>query len=423
MQAQPININDLRVGMYVQLDMPWIRHPFPVSSFLISSERQLAALRKLGPGPARWIPERSDIRLRASGPGEHAARSEPASGPRPTGQVVSIAPPAAEALSNDFRLDMAQERVAAIACRQLCEAATEELRRVQSLAGEDPLAAGVRTKALATRLVSVLEGQGELCIRLIPSGGEDVAAHSMNVSVLALVLGHAFDWATPDLLSMGEGALLHDIGKVAGLRPGPARVAPREAHVTRGAAIVRGMGLSTVGASVVADHHERADGSGYPRGIRSDRMVAAARLVAMVNHYDNLCRPPSGGIGLMPNEAMSTLLQRCPGQHDATLLAAFVDTMGIYPPGSVVELTDGRHALVVRVRNGRRQTARVQVLSAGIAAGESACLELTDPGRLGIRRAVTMSELPIAARESLPSFWRPAYYCERDKCPPGLQAR
>ncbi|WP_428421528.1 HD-GYP domain-containing protein [Methylibium sp.] len=383
----------------MQLDTGWLHHPFATSSFRIGSEDDLAVLRRLGPQRLHWLPELSDMQPSPQIPGGEAAKPEPAPSSGPGGALP--------------------ERVAAAACQRQFEAVAEELRAVYRVANGDPASAGDRTRALVATLVDAVQSQGGLYIRSVPRTAGDIAVHGANVAVLSLLLGRAFDWPAADLADIGAGALLHDIGKLAEARR---HVRARtsqvrqgiegdDAHVTKGVALVNAMGLSAAAAGVVADHHERADGTGYPRGLRSDRMSAAARLVALVNHFDNLCSPVSGEAGLLPHEAMACLLQGS-GRHDRGLLSAFVDAMGIYPAGSVVQLTDGRYALVTRLRRGRREAVRVQLLERLAPGDDPRCLDLVEPAVLGIARGVGLCDLPVDARAALDPDRRPAYFWE-----------
>ncbi len=96
----------------------------------------------------------------------------------------------------------------------------------------------------------------------------------------------------------------------------------------------------------IAGHHEAADGSGWPRGIRETQRLAL--ILALVNRYDNLCSPEARDAEpLMPAEALAHMFKNESGQHDPALLSALVKLLGVYPPGTVVQLTNGSLALVV----------------------------------------------------------------------------
>jgi putative nucleotidyltransferase with HDIG domain len=405
MPAHFIKVRDLCVGMFVYLDAAWDHGPFPAASFRITTSKQLEALINLGADRIRWSPDRSEIGRRGE-----------ATGHKPERRSSSAA--------TEFEI--------ATECRRQFEAATEELREIQRTAIAHRVAGGVGATLLAGKLVEAVENRTELCLRLVPITLDDVAAHSMNVSVLSLMLGRAFDWSTAELRDMTVGALLHDIGKCEGLRRKGLDDSARDAntHVADGLAAARDMRISSASMDVIADHHERVDGSGAPRGIRSDRMSPAARLVALVNEFDNLCHPSPDSRALLPHEAMSAMLQKAGSHHDPGLVAAFVKAVGIYPAGSIVQLTDGRRALVLRVRTGRMPAIRVQIIS-GVStfhqwtpdAGQF--VDLVQPGVLGIRRALKMSDLLPGEREALPVFRRSGFFWDLesakapDGCSPG----
>ena len=90
-------------------------------------------------------------------------------------------------------------------------------------------------------------------------------------------------------------------------------------------------------------------------------MSAAARIVALVDRFDNLCNPAQAARTLTPHEALSTMFAQSQHQFDSTMLSAFIRMMGVYPPGSVVQLTDDRYALVVSVNSTRPLKPRVLV--------------------------------------------------------------
>ena len=100
---------------------------------------------------------------------------------------------------------------------------------------------------------------------------------------------------------------------------------------------------------VLAQHHENADGSGFPLRVKTERMSVAARIVALVNRYDKLCNSPVLAQAHTPHEALSMLFAQAQSKFDASMLNSFIRMMGVYPAGSVVQLTDDRYALVMSV--------------------------------------------------------------------------
>jgi hypothetical protein len=148
-------------------------------------------------------------------------------------------------------------------------------------------------------------------------------------------------------------------------------------------------------------------------------MTVAARLVALVNHYDNLCHPAQASQALTPHEALSRMFARGKERYDATLLTSFVRMMGVYPPGSLVQLTDDRFALVDSVNSSRPLKPRVLVYDPEVARDEPLLLDLEAEPALGIRRSLPVTQLPRAAQEVLMPPPRLAWFFEaRDEEPP-----
>ena len=102
-------------------------------------------------------------------------------------------------------------------------------------------------------------------------------------------------------------------------------------------------------------------------------MSAAARIVALVNRYDNLCDPALPAHALTPHEALSLMFAQTRSKFDASMLNAFIRMMGVYPPGSVVQLTDDRFALVTNVNSTRPLKPRVLVYDRAGAAPTRRC--------------------------------------------------
>ena len=125
-------------------------------------------------------------------------------------------------------------------------------------------------------------------------------------------------------------------------------------------------------------------------------MTMAARIVALVNRFDNLCNPHLLARALTPHESLALLFAQWRSQFDTSILSAFIKMMGVYPPGSVVQLTDDRYGLVMAVNSARPLKPSVLVHDLGGAARRS-------PGarsRIGGRpRHPAQPEGPAAAAE------------------------
>jgi HD-GYP domain-containing protein (c-di-GMP phosphodiesterase class II) len=245
----------------------------------------------------------------------------------------------------------------------------------------------------------------------------------MNVTVIALLLARQLAVPQPVLMELGVGALMHDVGKIA--LPDRVRLArddfnANEAalyrdHVAQGLILARRMGLSADAQLVIAQHHEYADGSGFPSALMLSRMSLAARIVALVNRYDNLCNAATPAQSITPHEALSKLFAQCRSKFDETLLGAFIKMMGIYPPGSVVQLSDERYAMVMTVNASHPLKPRVLVYDADVPADDAPYLDLEGYPLLGIRRSLKPVQLPARAADYLKPRQRIAYFFDVER--------
>ena len=401
--------------MFVHLDLGWMSHPFALSSFSIADAAQIATIRSLGLARVRWSPEKSDA------PPVAPAALAGASAVATLGEPPAPAP-AAPPSGGDAAVHAAL--VARHAAVELCQRQYGEAAKGWRMSLEesrsDPLGAGRRMGALSGALVDKMLGAREVSIRVLAETVADGASHALNVSVVSLLLGKQCGLAESDLRDLGVGALSHDIGKLD-LPPRLQRVdadfsgielARYREHVAHGVMQGKRMGLSPGALLVIAQHHELCDGGGFPQGHDANRMSVAARVVALVNRYDNLCHPVNAALSMTPHEALSRLFTQGKRHYDATLMASFVRMMGVYPPGSVVQLTDDRFAVVDSVNSARPLKPCVLVHDARISRGQSALLDLENEPSLGIRRSLPSAQLPSAARDVLLPPPRLAWFFE-----------
>ncbi|HEX5138757.1 MAG TPA: HD domain-containing protein, partial [Planctomycetota bacterium] len=165
--------------------------------------------------------------------------------------------------------------------------------------------------------------------------------HSLNACVLAILIGQRLRLPRRQLADLGLAALFHDVGKTA---PGGGTAEEEErAHPARGARMLLEEGTTHEGmlkAAIAAyEHHAGADRSGFPRIPHDPHLVS--RIVAIADAYDSLTAPPAP---LAPPDALARMLAR--KDLDPLLVKVFVGAIGIYPVGSVVELTTGETAVV-----------------------------------------------------------------------------
>lgn len=452
-EPQPtIAVDELRVGMFIHLDGGWLSHPFARSSFRIANAQQIATLRGLKLASVRWSPELSeapagggtlpaaDAPARAAGTGAaQAPGSAPGStrgnaadtattcapdSPKSPGAAPgrgTVASSNTEERAAARRAALAAERLAQRQCEQHFAEASAAWRQASEALSTDAATARTASTALADALTDKLMTDGDVGIRLLGAAGNDrAAAHALNVTVISMLLARALGVPRTDLAELALGSLLHDVGKLE--LPERARHveagcsstemnAYRE-HVARGVAAGERMTLPEAALAVIAQHHEHADASGFPGRLGGDRLTLAARIVAIVDRYDNLCNPATRTPPLTPHEAVAMLFAHGRTRYDATVLNAFIRMMGVYPAGSLVQLTDERFAMVVAVNSSRPLKPRVLVHEAGVPRSEALLLDLEREPDIGIRRSLPAAKVPAPALQYLDPRPRVAYFFE-----------
>lgn len=414
-----VDVSQLRTGMFVELDVGWMAHPFPSGSFKISSNKQIDTIRGLGLARVRYVPEKSD-------PTSAAPEGEQP----PTGGISTDPQTSERAQTAQREQQLRKQRAEQLSAQQnsliVCERrfgnAVQQYRKALEQVVSQPHLVAEQCQTMVTGFVSEMLTDGESAIRLLTeTAGDKSSMHSVNVTVVSLLMGKAMGLNQDDMQDLGMAAFLHDIGKTQL----PDRVRWLEEnfssteykayqeHVGQGVQIAKSMGLSKGALLAIAQHHELVDGSGFPSHVKGESMSVGARILALVNRYDNLCNPSRPGAAMTPHEALAMIFAQLKTRFDATALSCFIRMMGVYPPGSVVQLVDGRYASVVSVNSSRPLKPRVVVHEPSVPKHEALILDLESASNISIRRSLKPSSLPIAALDYLAPRQRVCYFFER----------
>ncbi len=198
---------------------------------------------------------------------------------------------------------------------------------------------------------AVAHGNASLLLSTVKSHDEYTFFHSVNACILGLAIGRMVGIEKASLIPMGVGAVLHDIGKVAvstAVLNYPGRLSNEQwkeitIHPQEGALAIMAAGGpgSEIAATVAFEHHARYDGTGYPRVTRDGRPHPYSRAVAIADTYDAITTRRSYRRAETPHRALQILLESAGDHYDPDLVRVFIRMMGLYPPGSILELHDG----------------------------------------------------------------------------------
>ncbi|EGF30377.1 metal dependent phosphohydrolase [Oxalobacteraceae bacterium IMCC9480] len=420
-----IGADQLRVGVYVCLDLGWLDHDFPLSSFKIKNADQIKAIGKLGLKKIRIDPSRSDVTPLPQKVVPVAVVAPVPPPPSPE-QILQAAERAAR------RTRILQQRAETAACETQFVRAAGSLKDISSKLFSRPLEARAGAELLVGQMLSSILSHKDIAIHLMndKTVGEDLYFHALNVSVLAMLLAREVGLPAEDIRQLGIGCIFHDIGKTdipdrVLQKTEPYNRAERnliEQHCAYGEPIGVRLGLSAKAMDVLRQHHEHVDGSGYPARLKGAQISPLARLVAIVNEYDNLCNQHNPADSLSPHEALSQLFTQQRGQFDIAPLNLFIRCMGIYPPGTVVRLSDGTLGMVVSVNSAQPLRPWVLIYDPAVPKDEATILDLQHETALSVAASLKPSQLSREVHAYLSPRKRMTYYFdapERDIRQPG----
>jgi HD-GYP domain-containing protein (c-di-GMP phosphodiesterase class II) len=222
---------------------------------------------------------------------------------------------------------------------------------------------------------------------------------------------------------MGVGSMFHDLG----VRNIPDKVLTKteawnhseqnlyETHCAVGTEMAQQLKFPAAAVAIMRDHHEMFDGSGYPRHLKGEEIGVLARIVAIANYYDRLCNPINGVPGLTPHEALSLMFAKNRGKFDPKLLQVFIRCLGVYPPGTIVQLSNGATGMVATINTEKPNKPELVVYEAGIAREDAIMVDMDRESDLNIVRAIKPSQVPKEIYAYLSPRKRVSYYFDATK--------
>ncbi|WP_165967757.1 HD-GYP domain-containing protein [Sapientia aquatica] len=407
-----ISIDQLCIGLYVHLDVGWMNHAFARNSFLLKNKQQIASIRQLGIKTIRF----------------EAARSTCPPLPPPT----SIAAPEVEIeqLSADelamirakkARVDkLIAERVAIARCEKEYQKAASTVKNISRNLFSQPQAAFREADQLTREMCSSLLAEKDIAIHLMNDkiAGEETYYHSLNVAVLAMVLAKDLRLSEQEISAVGIGSLFHDLGKI----DIPDRITTKKTELTKaeqnllqmhcqyGVNMAEKVGLPKAAVDIIQHHHEYADGSGYPDRLTGDRTPKLAQLVCLINTYDNHCNQPNPANSLTPYEALAHMFAHQRKLFDPVMLTTFIRSMGVYPPGTIVKLSDDTFGMVVSVNPDKPLRPSVLIYDADVPKEEAIILDLGQETEVSVKDSLKASQLSPEIYDYLSPRMRMSYY-------------
>lgn len=365
LEERKVAVGDLQVGMYVcRLDRDWEGTSFPLQGVMVRSAEDVAQLARY----SRFV--YVDIE-QGLAPGETMRAARPARRrelrhleatdiERMRGQVAY-----ADTVAFAEELPQARE-----AQRKVVEFASRMLDDVRE---GRPLSPDEVRDAVEPMVRSILRNADAfLWVDHLRERGSYEYNHALACSALSAAFGRHIGFPEDLLVDMASGGLLLDVGKLrvreelvarAGALT-PAESREMRAHVEHGLAILdEGRVVPDHIREMVRGHHERDNGSGYPDGLPSDRIPLLARIAGVIDAYDAMTSARRYRAPVSRHAALQELYRERDRLFAAEIVEQFMQCMSVYPTGSLVELSSGEVAIVMRQNLARRLRPTVMVLT------------------------------------------------------------
>jgi len=410
---EKISVDRLVIGLFIDLELSWSQHPFFLSKFKIKSNNDISAIKQLGLTEVTIFPEYSDVQL-----GDLSGSSAP--------QVTENK---IDELWEKKNQQVKQARLYRDQRKKLVAQYNQQALKVRTIANDlksKPANAIHDAEEIVEGLASLFDDQEDLFTNLINLGtGEHTFYnHSINVTILSLILGSAEGVKGDSLRQLAMGALLHDVGKIKV----PNQILVKQTkltrpekellqlHTTMGRKLTeRVKTLPPMALDIIDQHHEMLDGSGYPHKLSADRISQLVRIVTVANVYDNLCNPHNPANALTPKAALATMYTRYQNKLDKALVARLIQTIGVYPPGTVVRLNDESIGLVIAVDPNERLKPELLLYNPDIPYSQALIVDLKEHDGLTVQDVLRPGEYPSRIYEYLRIDERIGYYVDKRK--------
>jgi putative nucleotidyltransferase with HDIG domain len=356
-----ISVDDLEPGMFVSsLDRPWLETPFLMQGFRVEAGNDIEQLREY----CQYVyidtlksVQNADFSQRRSAP------------ERPRKTIAELFPRRALKQYKDHG-SWSQEYPQAQEAVKVLSAGIEDL--FDSVVKGAPLDVVKVKKSVEPMIDSVMRNP-DACIWLARIKQEDhyTYQHSLGASIWAVSLGRQLGLPRSDLRSLAMGGLLFDVGKLAVSREllntkrplSSEEIDELRSHVQLGVDMIKESGLMNRDViDMISSHHERYDGSGYPDGLSGDDIPIFARIAAIVDCYDAITSHRAYARAIPPARAIKLLYESKDIDFQAELVEEFIQAVGIYPAGTLVELSTGEVGVVVAEYRTRRLRPQVMLM-------------------------------------------------------------
>ncbi|GAC1414927.1 MAG: cyclic di-GMP phosphodiesterase [Burkholderiaceae bacterium] len=359
-----ISVLQLRQGMYLEsLQCSWLSNPFWKRSRLLSTAGEIDLVQKSG------------IQFATI----NIAKGIDVGAPNTAEAPACIAEPEHTEPAPAALQKPGLQKPAQLCIEHELEAATHAIARskvaVESMFNDARLGKAVDFSVSALVIEDIATSIGRnasALISLVRLKDQDdyTYMHSVAVCALMIALATEMGFSEEEIFDAGTAGLLHDIGKMSvstAILNKPAKLSDEEfravkQHPQAGYDLLQNAdGMSRMAMDVCLHHHEKMDGSGYPKGLSGDQISIHARMGAICDVYDAVTSDRPYKEGWAPADSIKKMASWTASHFDKAVFQAFVKVVGIYPVGTLVRLQSGRLGVVIEHSKSSLLTPRVKL--------------------------------------------------------------
>jgi HD-GYP domain-containing protein (c-di-GMP phosphodiesterase class II) len=363
-----VDIDNLTTGMYVsRLDRPWIDTPFPLQGYYIREIQDISALRQycsyvyidIRRGKSPVDPDflqtlDSSAQVKKVAQGATGAKSAGTIRAKKLKTRKGIYKQTTSA-KNEVKNALKMKRLADLAVSYIDVA----LRNNELL----PIAETRKVVSVMVRDI-IRNPDAFIWLNKIRDKDQALYGHTVRTTIWAVSLGRHMGISTEALNNLAMGIMISDVGKTRlpdyllkkdKMDFSDDELTLYQSHVAKALEMVKqAEQLDKQILGVVANMHERHDGSGYPRRLTGNQIPYLAKIAGIASAYDELTFPRATEFGLSPSDAISRLYRMSDRQFQQDLVEEFIQAIGIYPAGTLVELSTGETAMVLEQNPDRK---------------------------------------------------------------------
>ncbi|MCW8885435.1 MAG: HD-GYP domain-containing protein [Motiliproteus sp.] len=347
-----IPVESLTVGMYIHdLNCRWIDHNFVRSQFAVKNDSTLVKVHETGVRELYIDTAKGTDLDEAPTKEEDDRRQDQA-----VKEILRETPQKPKPVKpTDYHQELTQAVTLSKDASQLITDTMNDVRLGKQVELEKTEQTVTKMAQSLMRNPNALMGLGR-----IRDADQYTFEHSVSICTLMVAFAQYLEMEPEEVLQIGIGSMLHDIGKIKTpleVLNKPGKLTDEEFKIMRHHVVMsreileKSPDISPIALAVAAEHHERYDGSGYPKGLKGEEISVYGQMAAIVDVYDAITSDRCYHKGMPPTEALRKIYEWSQFHFNPTLAQQFIRFVGVYPAGSVVELKSKHVALVLAKDN------------------------------------------------------------------------